>query len=174
VRKSVERIILLVAALLLISSGGLFYRYVTFNVGEGGNAGFLMERIEEQALLIAQLEHAFEVFREAAIASGDGMPGSIAAADVDDLGKRVTSLEITLRMKPDQALQLPLMQQDLLQLGDRIEMLQFANSSAITITYGLLGFLGALILLVMGYLFGPLISTRLSRNRNKSGDSSAT
>lgn len=164
--KTAERIILLVAVVLLVSSGVLFYRYVAFNAGEGGSAAFLLERINEQALKISQLEHALEVLRQATARGDELPPNSIAAAAVEDLGSRVAAIETTLELHPDQALKLPLMQKDLQRLEDEISSLQYASSNALAIALALFGFLAALVLLILGYLFGPIVTSRIGKRQN--------
>lgn len=165
-----ERIIVAVAVVLLISSGIVFYKYITTGGGEGGSSGYLLERIEEQALQIAQLEHALEVLRQATALTSEGLPSAIAATALEDLTTRVMSIETTLRIEPEQALALPLIQQDLIRIENELDLLQFANSSTLTTMYGLFSLLAALIILVIGLLFGPMVSSRIARIRERSSE----
>ena len=161
--RSAEKWVLVAALLLLVASGALFYRYLSSNAGSGGEEILLLKRIEVQEQRIIQLEHSIEVLRAAAVSSFEDSPSSLLAASVEDLAARIESIETTLRLDPDNALELPMLRQDLLRLESSIASLQSSNSTQQTVVYGVLSLMAALVLFLFALIVAPGVSARINR-----------
>lgn len=158
--------VLIVATLLIIASGWMFYRYLAVDVGAGGRYALLSDRLDEFEQALVEVERKLSTI-VTALPEEDAQGSPLVHGGLAELDERVSAIEQTIRLSPDDAIELPMVKRDIEELRAAISDLRTDYSNWNSVTQNLVTLLYGLVIALGALVVGPQL-VRLLRGKARS------